>query len=243
MAARVSGIAYGFQRVHAALQTGHVLTVQQQRQEPVRCFMQQSMLDGACGTHVLAMILVIFDLAKASAMHNMSQRKHGVAAAVWKVFGPKYFCGIHAQEWVELVNSLALPLRLTAKYATTERVDQHALNWLMRGELVALVFASVKHQRTNHWALAVGVEGMACGAKRQPQRILLLDPGGSEPSFQAFNARLRLSTTGAASRQFQQLPLPADDAKLPAALWHYESESWSAELVRLLAAVRVRKLQ
>lgn len=243
MAARASGAAYGFQRVHAALQTGHVLTVQQHRQEQVRCFMQQSMLDGACGTHVLAMILVIFDLAKASAMHNMSQRKHGVAAAVWKVFGPKYFCGIHAQEWVELVNSLALPLKLTVKYATTERVDQHALNWLMRGELVALVFASVKHQRTNHWALAVGVEGMASGAKRQPQRILLLDPGGSEPSFQAFNARLRLSTTGACSRQFQQLPLSADDAKLPTALWHYESESWSAELVRLLAAVRVRKLQ
>lgn len=245
MAARASGAAYGFQRVHAALQTGHVLTVQQHRQEQVRCFMQQSMLDGACGTHVLAMILVIFDLAKASAMHNMSQRKHGVPAAVWKVFGPKYFCGIHAQEWVELVNSLTLPLKLTAKYATTEHVDQHALNWLMRGELVALVFASVKHQRTNHWALAVGVEGMACGAKRQPQpqRILLLDPGGSEPSFQAFNARLRLSATGAGSCQVQQLHLPADDAKLPTALWHYESESWSAELVRLLAAVRVRKLQ
>ena len=84
---------------------------------------------------------------------------------------------------------------------------------------------------------------MACGAKRQPQRILLLDPGGSEPSFQAFNARLRLSATGTGSRQVQQLPLPADDAKLPTALWHYESESWSAELVRLLAAVRVRKLQ
>ena len=67
MAARASGasgVSYGFQRVHAALQTGHALTVQQQRQEPVRCFMQQSMLDGACGTHVLAMILVIFDLAK-----------------------------------------------------------------------------------------------------------------------------------------------------------------------------------
>lgn len=93
--------SYGFQRVHAALQTGYALTVQQQRQEPVRCFMQQSMLDGACGTHVLAMLLVIFDLAKASAMYDMSQRKYGVAAAVWNAFGPKYFSGIHAKEWVE----------------------------------------------------------------------------------------------------------------------------------------------
>jgi len=113
----------------------------------------------------------------------------------------------------------------------------------MRGELVALAFASVKHQRTKHWALAVGVEGMVSGSKHQPQRILLLDPGGGEPSFKAFNARLRLPTTGLGSRRAKQLHLSADDAKPWTVFWHYESESWSAELVRLLAAVRVRKLQ
>ncbi|QQN72378.1 hypothetical protein FSY45_26850 [Comamonas sp. Z1] len=176
-------------------------------------------------------------------MHDMSQRKHGVAAAVWKAFGPKYFAGIYANEWAELVNSLALPLKLTAKYGAAEHVDRHALDWLMRGELVAVAFASVKHQRTRHWALAVGVEGIATGSKYQPQRILLLDPGGGEPSFQAFNARLRLPTTGLGSRRAKQLHLPADDAKPWTVFWHYESESWSAELVRLLAVVRVRKLQ
>jgi hypothetical protein len=196
--------------VHAALQTGHALTVQQQRQEPVRCFMQQSMLDGACGTHVLAMLLVIFDLAKASAMHDMSQRKYGVAAEVWNAFGPKYFSGIHAKDWVELVNSLALPLKLTAKYGAKEHVDQHALDWLMRGELVALAFASVKHQRTKHWALAVGVEGLV-GSKHQPQRILLLDPGAGEP-LSGIQRRLRLPMTGFGSRRAKLLqqdkPMP-----------------------------------
>jgi hypothetical protein len=53
--------------------------------------------------------MVIFDLAKASAMHDMSQRKYGVAAEVWNAFGPTYFTGMHAKDWVELVNSLALP--------------------------------------------------------------------------------------------------------------------------------------
>ena len=37
--------SYTFQRVHAALQTGHALTVQQKREEPVPVFMQQSVLD------------------------------------------------------------------------------------------------------------------------------------------------------------------------------------------------------
>lgn len=241
MAVRTTGVSYGFQRVHAALQTGHALTVQQQRQEPVRCFMQQSTLDSACGVHVFAAICAIFGLAKVSALHNMSQRKYGVAAEVWKAFGPTYFAGVHAKDWVKLVNSLALPLKLTAKYGSKERADQHALDWLMRGELVALAFASVNHQRTRHWALAVGVEGSASAQKHQPQRILLLDPGGNEPSFQAFNAWLRLPTEGIGSRRAKQLHSPSDDAKPWTVFWHYESEGCATELVRLLAAVRVRR--
>ncbi|MDH1502603.1 hypothetical protein [Comamonas terrigena] len=240
MVARASGVAYGFQRVHAALQTGHALTVQQQRQEPVRCFMQQSTLDGACGTHVIAMLAVILGLAKASAMHDMSRRKYGVPAEVWKAFGPTYFTGVHAKDWVELVNSLALPLKLTAKYGANEHVDQHALDWLMRGELVALAFASVQHQRTKHWALAVGVEGLVEGQRHQVQRILLLDPSAGEPVFRAFSARLSLPMTGFGSRRAKLLQ--QDKKPMHKVLfWLYESESWCPELVQLLAAVRVRR--
>lgn len=39
--------SYTFQRVHTALQTGHGLTVQQKREEPVPVFMQQSVLDAS----------------------------------------------------------------------------------------------------------------------------------------------------------------------------------------------------
>lgn len=240
MVARTSGVAYGFQRVHAALQTGHALTVQQQRQEPVRCFMQQSTLDGACGTHVIAMLAVILGLAKASAMHDMSRRKYGVPAAVWKAFGPTYFTGVHAKDWVELVNSLALPLKLTAKYGANDHVDRHALDWLMRGELVALAFASVQHQRTKHWALAVGVEGLVEGQRHRVQRILLLDPSAGEPVFKTFNAHLSLPMTGSGSRRAKLL----QQDKMPmhkVLFWLYESESWCPELVQLLAAVRVRR--
>ena len=247
MVARTSGVTYNFQRVHAALQTGHFLTVLQQRKTPMPCFMQQSNLDGACGTHVLAMILVIFDLAKASAMHDMSQRKHGVPAEVWKAFGPYYFAGVHAKDWVELVTGLALPLKLTTKYGYQEQADRYAVDWLMQGHLVALAFASVQHQRTKHWALAVGVEGSVVGPQQQVQRILLLDPSAGEPVFRAFNARLSLPMTGTGSRRAKSLQTnpanPANGSANKLVLWLYESESWSPELVRLLAAVRIRKTE
>lgn len=235
-------VSYRFQRVYPGIQTGHALTVKTKRQEPVRFFMQQSDLDGACGVHIAAMILAIHDLAKPSALHEMSHRKSGVSALVWQAFQHTYFAGVHPEEWVELVDSLNLPLALTAKYGVQDNADGHALQWLMRGgDLVALAFASVKHTRTKHWALAVGVEGNAVGKVHTPDTILLLDPSASEPSFSIFNARLRLPTTGPGSRRAPpNLPKPSEDGKRKPVHWLYEAAEWNAEEVRLLAAVRLQ---
>ena len=231
--------SYTFQRIHAALQTGHALTVQQKREEPVPVFMQQSVLDASCGTHMLAMLLVTLGLAKASALHDMSRRKHGVAAAVWTAMSPYYFTGINPKDWADAVNSLGLPLELTARYCIEHDVDAPAVKWLMQGDLVAIAFASVKHHRTKHWALAVGVEGLVIGQSHFPQRILLLDSGGAEPCFHAHNARLRLPDAGPGSRRAK--PGWHKEPKQKMIIWMHESESWQPEAVRLLAAIRVRR--
>lgn len=235
-------VSYRFQRVYPGLQTGYALTVQTRRQEPVRFFMQQSDLDGACGVHIAAMILAIHDLAKPSALHEMSHRKSGVAAMVWQEFQHTYFAGVHPEEWVELMDGLNLPLALTAKYGVQDNADGHALEWLMEGgDLVALAFASVKHSRTKHWALAVGVEGAAVGKVHTADTILLLDPSAGEPAFSPANARLRLPMTGPGSRRASpNVPKSAEDGKRKPVHWLYEAAEWSAEEVRLLAAIRLQ---
>lgn len=233
--------SYTFLRIHAALQTGHALTVQQKRKEPVPVFMQQSVLDASCGTHMLAMLLVILGLARASALHDMSRRKHGMAAEVWRALSPYYFTGINPKDWVDAVKSLGLPLELTARYCIEHDVDAPAVKWLMQGDLVAIAFASAKHQRTKHWALAVGVEGVVAGKVHAPDTILLLDPSASEPSFSPFNARLRLPMTGPGSRRAPlKLHKPSEDGKRKPVHWLYEAAEWNAEEVRLLAVVRLR---
>ena len=234
--------SYRFQRVYPGIQAGHVLTVQTKRQEPVRFFMQQSDLDGACGVHIAAMILAIYDLAKPSALHEMSQRKSGVSALVWQAFQHTYFGGVHPEEWVELVDGLNLPLALTAKYGVQDNADGHALEWLMRGgDLVALAFASVKHTRTKHWALAIGVEGAAVGKVPTPDTILLLDPSTSEPIFAPHNARLRLPLTGPGSRRAPpNWRKHSEGGKRKPVHWLYEAAEWNAEEVRLLAAIRLQ---
>ena len=136
-------VSYRFQRVYPGLQTGHALTVQTKRQEPVRFFMQQSDLDGACGVHIAAMILAIYDLAKPSALHEMSHRKTGVAAMVWQAFQHTYFAGVDPEEWVELMDGLNLPLALTAKYGMQDNADGHALEWFV---FLELFFNRGKHR-------------------------------------------------------------------------------------------------
>ena len=97
-------LTYRWQRYHASLRTGRYLTVQSKRKELVPAFFAQSDIDSACGLHVFSAVLVMFDLAKGSALLDMPRRKYGVAAEVWAAFQHTYFSGVHANEFVELVS-------------------------------------------------------------------------------------------------------------------------------------------
>jgi hypothetical protein len=229
--------SYRFQRYHPALQPGHYLTVKNKRQEKIRVCYVQSDLDGACGLHVLAKTLSILDLAKGSALEHMSHRKYGVPAEVWSVFKDTYFNGVEPRDYVALIKQLTVPLSVTARYKGDRDLDTFAITNLMRGELVALCFKSIAHSRTRHWALGVGAAGAQCGQTAVPDTLLLLDPScRTEPSFGVSNARLRLPTHGAGSRQAKSTATRARPL-----MWQYDSPEWSPELVCLTGAVRFRR--
>jgi hypothetical protein len=240
---KADAMSYRWQRFHPSLQTGHYVTVQSKRQDPVRVFFGQGDIDGACGVHVFLAVLVIFDLAKSIALQDMPRRKYGVPAEVWKKFQHTFFDGVHASEFVELVDSLKLPLNLTLRQDKDGGLDKWTVDCLMRGELVAVTFASIKNRRTKHWALCVGVEGMACGRENRPTTILLLDPGGSEPCFRPFNARLCVPQTGPGSRGGKTANELLKSVNNKPIHWLHEGPDWGKEPMRLLAAVRFRRAE
>ncbi len=233
-------VTYRWQRYYAPLQTGHYLTVQSKRQDPVRVFFGQGDIDGACGVHVFAMVLVIFDLAKSIALQDMPRRKYGVPAEVWAAFQHTFFCGVHAHEFVELAESLKLPLNLTLRQDKEGGLDKWTVDNLLRGELVAVTFASVKNRRTKHWALCVGCEGHVSGRESRTDTILLLDPAGSESSFQAANSRLCVPHTGPGSRGGKTADELRKSKGAKPIDWLYEGPGWATEPMRLTAAVRFR---
>ena len=233
-------VAYRWQRYHASLQTGHYLTVQNKRQERECLFFKQADISGACGVHVLAAVLVMFGLAKNSALQDMPRRKYGVVADVWAVFQHTFFCGVYAHEFVELVDSLKLPLNLTLRQDKDGGLDKWTVDNLLRGELVAVTFASVKNRRTKHWALCVGCEGSMTGRESQTDTIILLDPSGSEPSFQVGNSRLCVPRTGPGSRGGKAAGELHKSKGAKPIDWLYEGPEWATEPMRLTAAVRFR---
>ena len=231
--------SYRFQRHHPALLAGQFLTVQNKRQQPVRVVFTQSDIDSACSLHCTAMALSILDLAKGCALEFMSRRKYGVPAEVWSLFADSYFVGLEPRDFVVLLKQLTLPLQVTARFKGDCDLETFAVTHLMRGELVALCFKSVAHSRTRHWSLGIGVSGKQRGQTAVPDTLLMLDPScRTEPTFSVYNARLKLPTHGAGSRQVVSAAKRQSARPL---LWNYDSPEWSPELVCLTGAVVLRR--
>lgn len=225
---------YRWQRTHPALIVGHVLAVKAKRESPVSVCYRQSMLDSACSIHCLCSVLVILNLAKAEALTHMAQRKYGVPADVWREFNDVYFQGCMADELVERVNRLGVPLKLTARFKGDADLDHFAVRSLNRGDLVMLSFRSVLNRKTHHWALGIGVEGTQSGRETTMDTVLLIDPSADPPVFRAFNARLRVQVPSAARGLLHESPSKPVH-------WLYDSTEWPAEVVRLTGAVRFQR--
>ena len=245
MAALISkptGREYRWQRFYYKLQIGSYLSVKSKnRRDNVPVFFAQGNLDGACGLHVFAAVLVIMDLAKYDALTDMSHRKYGVPAYVFAAFDKHFFEGIHAHDFVDLVNNeLELPLSLTLRQAADGGLDKWTMDNLMHGELMACTFASVKNRRTKHWVLCTGCEGSASGRVIKPDTILVLDPSGGEAQYAAFNARMVVPQTGPGSRGGKTVDELQKSKSSKPIDWMYESPTAVNEPVRLTAAVRFR---
>jgi hypothetical protein len=224
---RTETVSYRFQRTHHRLDTGAFLTTKSKRVDPVCVHFAQGDLDSACGIHVVSAALVILDVAKSVSLQHMSHRKFGVPAVVWSALSHTFFTGVEATDLVAALSAAALPISLCLKESTSGGIDGVIVEWLMRGELVALVIQDIKHPKERHWTLAVGIEGVTNGQKHGPDTILLLDPSGTEPVFRAYNARLRLEKK---SESMGVKPLR----------WRYESPDFAPSEVHVAAAVRFR---
>lgn len=224
--------SWRWQRTHPALIVGHVLTAKANRVANQALLFRQSEIDGACSVHSLCTVLVALNLARGQALTHMAHRKYGLPADVWRELARDvFFSGCMAEDLVERVNRLRLPLKLTARYLRDADLDHFAVKNLYQGHLTMLSFRSVlAGGKTHHWAVGTSVSGLQHGRTTTVDTIYMLDSACDEIPMSAFNARLRIKTPTAAKTL-----LTKPTAK--PIHWLYDSLDWPAEAVRLTGAV------
>lgn len=187
-------------------------------------FMRQSDMDSACGPHCVAMALITLGLVKRSAVLNQANRKHGLAAQLYRTLADSWFEGLYAQPLFDAIESLKLPLvaRLRDNF---KGVDAFAVDALRNGNLVLLVLDGLRNPHHRHWVLAVGVSGFQTGQSLSVDTVLALCPSSDPVPLASHNARLhreqatKFTKSGAsASWQFDSMPYSSEPVRLTSAI-------------------------
>ncbi|RYE45577.1 MAG: hypothetical protein EOP24_19075 [Hyphomicrobiales bacterium] len=201
-----------------------MLTVRSDRREPIGVHLRQSMLDGACAHHCVAMALVILGLMTRAGALNMAHRKNGVSAALYRALKRSWMEGLYAGELVEVLAGLNLPIAIEWTGGFDSGVDGFAVEALKRGRLVLMAYQSERGRAHRHWVLGVGCAGETSDRQLLVDSLLVLDPSVDELPFAIGNGVL-------------YVPAPMDfGSRFKSINWTYESVD-GAENVRLMSAI------
>lgn len=213
------------QRYHSGLDIGHVLTTRSKRQEPVAVHIRQSDADSACGLHCVAMALIILDLVKRSAILSMAHRKYGVAADLYTVLGASWHQGAYAEDVVEALEALGLPIVLRWAEGFDRGTDAFAVDSLKKAQLTLLAYES-NRDRHRHFVLGVGCAGRMVDQKLAVDSLLVLDPSAEALPFSCCNGVLSVDRAVTFEKRKASVQ------------WLYASAG-QIEPVRLMSAVSV----
>jgi hypothetical protein len=213
------------QRYHPALDIGNSLTTTSRRQEPVAVHIRQSEADSACALHCVAMAFVILDLAKRSAILSMAHRKYGVAASLYATLGASWHQGAYAEDVVEALEAMALPIIMRWADGFDRGVDAFAVESLKKAQLTLITYESSK-DRHRHVVLGVGCSGLMVGQKLAVDSLLVLDPSADSLPFSCCNGMLTTDRRHAFEKRRTSVR------------WQYASAG-HVEPVRLMSAISV----
>lgn len=215
------------QRYHPALDIGNVLTTQSRRQEPVEVHLRQSDADSACAMHSVAMALVVLDLVKRSAVLSMAHRKYGVAADLYTALGHSWLEGAYAEDVVDALEEMALPITVRSADGFDRGVDAFAVESLKKAQLTLLAYESAR-DRHRHFVLGVGCAGRVVDQKLSVDSLLVLDPSADALPFSCCNGVLSIDK-----------PV-AFEKRRTSVRWLYASAG-QTEPVRLMSAISVMR--
>lgn len=178
------------QRFFPSLRIGLTATATTARREGLQVHCRQGDWDGACGLHCSAMALTL--LGRLNGVANLSSRRSGIGAALWRAGLQNYFDGVGGADLAKLIQSLDPSLLVQWRSGIHRKLLKLTQIQLETGRLVIVGWRS-RNERFDHWVLAVGMEGLQDRRRFRTSAILCLDPSGPEPVLCGYNGRLELT--------------------------------------------------
>jgi hypothetical protein len=148
--------------------------------------LQQSDLDGACGTHCALMALMAFGIVHRDELDCLPRARKKRLTALWRRTERHYFRGLYAGQLQSVLEPYAKDL-----ICAIERSDciKRALDVL---QVSGLGIVNIRNDEINHWVLAVGSGGTEKDARYRPAWMLILDPSHGAIPLTPWNGLLSI---------------------------------------------------
>ena len=188
------------QHYYRSLRPGHQLRALQPNGQSVPVHLQQGELDGACGQYCLLMALTILGVAPRRGWENLSQRKSGTFAELWRMLSERFFSGSNAADVIDCIEQT--PDEIT--YVVFKDRDSAIVDFCVEqlcGDAVVLLGTEKERCAHGHWTLVIGWEGYRehrattkprVSKPRVARALLCIDPSHREPVLTAYNVRLNV---------------------------------------------------
>lgn len=148
--------------------------------------LQQSDLDGACGTHCALMALMAFGIVHRDELDCLPRSRKKHLTDLWHRTERHYFRGLHPAQLRSVLEPYAHELT-----SSIERTDcvQRLLSVLHAS---GLGIVNIRNEEINHWVLAVGSGGRDQDDLYRPASFLILDPSHAAIPLTPWNGLLLL---------------------------------------------------
>ncbi len=144
--------------------------------------LQQSDLDGACGTHCALMALMVLGIVERGQIEELPKPKQKPLAKFWRRSSRYYFAGSSSSELKAMMQTYQK--KVSCSVAIKRAIRETLRTLKMNG--VSII--GIHNRLFKHWVLAIGVAGSdTAGSEYQ---LLVLDPSLPVIPLMAWNATL-----------------------------------------------------
>ena len=149
--------------------------------------LQQSDIDGACGTHCALMALMVLGVINRSDLDELPRARKKPLAQFWQRTAAYYFVGSNPRQ----LQSVLAPYKESVTCRVLPKKNRQT-ETLLTLQMDGVCIIGIRNDQFSHWVLAIGTGGKEGFDGTEAKTLLILDPNVPPIPLLSWNATLSL---------------------------------------------------